>query len=172
MYKNIFRTFVLSQVFLLASVFSFSQSGGLSKGSSVPNFNVTSIDDGKTYTPESLKGKVYLVDFWATWCAPCIKALPHLQKVYDQYKGQGFTIISLSMDQSPEAVTAFRKKKFPMPWFNGFVKGGLESNIAQSFKISGLPGAYLVDKNGKIIAKNKELENDKLDKLLAAHIGK
>jgi glutathione peroxidase-family protein len=98
--------------------------------------------------------------------------MPHLQKVYDQYKDKGFTIVSLSMDQTPETVTAFRKKKFAMPWFNGFVKGGLESDLAQSFKVTGLPGAYLIDKDGKIIAKNKELESDKLGKLLALKLGK
>ncbi len=171
MYNNIKR-FVLFQAVLAMSVVTFAQAD-LAKGNPVPDFQATSIDDpALIYSPATLKGKVYLVDFWASWCAPCVKALPHLQEVYNSYKDKGFIIVSLSMDQSQEAVSAFRKRKYPMPWFNAYLKDGLENSIAKSFNVSGLPAAFLIDKNGKIIATNKELEGDKLDKLVEAELGK
>lgn len=169
MYPRLIKVILVTLVFGLTTN-AYAQTS-LKAGMDVPNFEVASLDGGATISPASLKGKIYLVDFWATWCSPCVKALPELQSLYNQYSANGFTIVSLSMDQSTNAVSAFRKKK-PMPWSNGFLEGGLENEIAQAFKVSGLPAAYLVDQNGKIIGTNKDLENGKLGTLLAAQFKK
>jgi thiol-disulfide isomerase/thioredoxin len=175
--KNFNNTIVNKKSFLLAiaafiiTVSTYAQTSATRKP--VPEFKITSIDNpNTTYSSANLKGKVYLLDFWATWCAPCVKAFPNLQKVYDKYKSKGFEIVSLSMDQNEQAVQNFRKKRFPLSWPNAFVQGGFESSIAKAFNIAALPGAILIDKQGNIIAKGKQLEGDKLEVLLAKELSK
>ena len=66
-------------------------------------------------------GKVFLLDFWATWCIPCVAEIPNFQKVYKNFKDKGFEIISVSFDSNLGIINQFRKKKYSMPWFNTIV---------------------------------------------------
>ena len=85
-------------------------------GTQVPAFKAHSLGDTSVvYTPDNMQAKIYLIDFWATWCAPCIQEFPYLQKAYDQFHNKGFEILSYSLDASREVVVRFRKERFPMP---------------------------------------------------------
>ena len=75
-------------------------------GKPVPAFRAPSFDDPvSAYTETSLKGKLYLIDFWATWCAPCIAEFPGMTKLYEKYQRQGFEILSYSIDSNRDAVS-------------------------------------------------------------------
>lgn len=144
------------------------------KGEQVPTFSVASLDNSDVvYTNESLKSKVYLMDFWAVWCVPCIAEMPNLHNAYEKFKDKNFEILSLSFDQKPEAVVKFRNKKWKMPWLHTFVENGYESEIAKTFKVWGIPKLILVDgSTNTIFATDGELKGEKLEKTLGSVLGK
>ena len=139
----------------------------LAPGKDVPSFSVTSIDKPEeVYTEKSLLGKVYLIEFWATTCGHCQTELPYMHDAYEKYKKNGFEILSLSLDNSPAAVTEFRKGEWKMPWLHAFLKDGFENEIAKKFGVGGYPTPILIDAEGKIIAVKNKLRGENLDKTL------
>jgi thiol-disulfide isomerase/thioredoxin len=141
-------------------------------GRPVPAFSVAALEDSTvTYTNESMKGKVYLVDFWAVWCGPCIAELPNLEAAYQKYKVDWFTILSLSFDSQPEDVTKFRSEgEHKMPWLHAFVTGGFRSELATTFGVLGIPKPILVGADGSIVA-TSGLRGEELHKTLARVLG-
>jgi peroxiredoxin len=102
--------------------------------------------DGERITLEGLKGQVVLVNAWATWCPPCVLEMPGFQRVYEEYKDQGFTVLGISRDQGePEMVRAFLRQKgitYPvaMAW-----QASLDN-----FEVGGLPTSFLIGRDGRI----------------------
>jgi thiol-disulfide isomerase/thioredoxin len=136
-------------------------------GKTIPAFSVPALEDPSTaYTPDSFLGKIYLLDFWATWCGPCVGEQETLHKAYQKYEDQGFEILSFSMDGGPEDVRKFRKEKWPMPWLHTFVTGGFGSETAKTFELEGIPKPILVDRRGMIIATFEDLTGSSLDATL------
>jgi len=115
----------------------------------------------------SADGKVVLVDFWATWCMPCVVELPHVKAAYDQYQGQGFEIVGISLDSSKEKLQAFLKDK-QIAWPQHFDGKGWENELAVKYGISSIPATFLVGKDGKIAATN--LRGDALAKAVAGQL--
>jgi len=138
-------------------------------GRPVPTFTVVSIGDTTvSHSSDSMKGTVYLMDFWAVWCGPCINELPYLEAAYEKYRDRGFTILSLSFDPRPEDVTDFRAKgDHPMPWLHGFVTGGFQSQLAETFQVLGIPKPILIGADGAILATESTLRGESLDSTLA-----
>ncbi len=135
-------------------------------GNAVPDFSVKLMGSGETVSNESLKGKYYLMDFWAVWCGPCVGEMPNLHAAYQKFKDKNFTILSLSFDRQPEDVQKFRSKKWKMPWLHTFVQGGFQSELAKKFEVLGIPKPILVGPNGKILATERELRGKKLEQTL------
>jgi thiol-disulfide isomerase/thioredoxin len=137
------------------------------EGEKVPDFSFVSLDQpGKRYTNADLKGKVYLLDFWATWCGPCVGEMPTLHSAYETYKPKGLEILSLSLDREPEKVATFRNGQWKMPWKNGFVEGGTDNPMAKAFEVSSIPKAVLVDETGTILAVGIKLRGWQLNRTL------
>jgi thiol-disulfide isomerase/thioredoxin len=114
-----------------------------------------------------LKGKVVLVDFWATWCVPCVSELPTVKAVYDKLVLQGFEIVGISFDQQKEALTRFlEKEKIPWPqFFDGKV---WKNKFGQEFGVGSIPTMWLVDKRGILRDLNaRNSLEEKVEKLLA-----
>jgi thiol-disulfide isomerase/thioredoxin len=105
--------------------------------------------DGREIATGGLRGKVLLIDFWATWCGPCIAELPNVKAAYAKFQPQGFEIIGISFDQSREQLDALLKKE-GIAWPQHFDGKGWESDLAERYKISGIPAMWLVDKRGVI----------------------
>ena len=118
--------------------------------------------DGKPLRLSDLKGKVVLLDFWASWCGPCRRENPNVVKVYEKYKAAGFTVMSVSLDKDKtawqEAIT-----RDNLSWPNHVSDLKAWSNeAAQLYKVTGIPFTILIDKEGKIIktnARGEELES-------------
>ncbi len=124
---------------------------------------------GKTIKfPEDFKGKVVMLDFWATWCGPCIGELPGLTKAYEKYHPKGFEILGISLDQpnQVEKVKAFLTEHH-MSWEQVYDGKFWQAEVAQMYSVDSIPRAFLVDgTTGKIIATTAELRGEALDSTL------
>ena len=105
---------------------------------------------GEAMTWESLRGRVVLVDFWATWCAPCKKSMPELQALQEKYGARGLTVLGVSIDEGgPAKVKKYVEgKKFTYPIA---VDAG-QSPLWEAFRVKAVPAAFLVDGEGRIVA--------------------
>jgi thiol-disulfide isomerase/thioredoxin len=106
--------------------------------------------DGRQVDLADLRGKVGLLDFWATWCPPCLEEAPALAAVYEKYHNQGFEIIGISLDQNQAALENFTKDN-NMPWPQFFDGQGWDNELAKRFKIQSVPTVWLLDREGKLI---------------------
>ena len=106
--------------------------------------------DGVEESLLDYRGRVVLLDFWATWCRPCIDALPDLRRLAAEQPADRFALVAISVDEELETVTRFMAAE-PMPWTNWHV--GLGSDIARLLQVQGYPTYVLVDEHGKILAR-------------------
>ena len=142
-------------------------------GKSVPQFEIESIDDSKkVISNNSLLGKYYLIDFWATWCKPCMEEMSSLHIAFEKFKDvKGFTIISLSLDKDLNKVIEHRKNSnFSMPWNHGYIKDGIKSAISKQFEVKSIPRVILVDDKGKIVALDNNLRGSNLEEILTKYL--
>jgi thiol-disulfide isomerase/thioredoxin len=103
--------------------------------------------DGREVDLAQLRGKVVLIDFWATWCGPCVAELPNVLKAYEKLHAKGFEIIGISLDQDKAALEAFVKEK-GMAWPQYFDGKGWENEISTRYGIASIPAMWLVNKKG------------------------
>jgi peroxiredoxin len=115
------------------------------------NFTLTSLD-GEKWTLHDMRGKVVLVNFWATWCPPCRKELPDLDALYKKYRNQGFVVLAIS-DEQPDTVRSFLSKhKVAYPVL--LDPGDL---IHKRFNVDGIPKSYLYDRDGRLVAEAMDM---------------
>lgn len=143
------------------------QKGAIAVGTVAPELNFPGID-GKNISLHSLKGKVVLLDFWASWCGPCRKENPHVVKLYNEYKDKGFTVYSYSLDQDKNKwMNAIQADGLIWPNHTSDLKGWNAAGGA-IYGVNSIPQTYLIGTDGKIIAaglRGIELEN-KLKEIL------
>ncbi|WP_216848924.1 TlpA disulfide reductase family protein [Pedobacter sp. L105] len=124
--------------------------------------------DGKTVRLSDFKGKYVLIDFWASWCGPCREENPNIVAAYNKYKGKGFTILGVSLD-NPGAKKSWIKAiaDDQLIWTQVSDLKGWDNSVALQYGVRGIPANFLIDPNGKIIAKDlrRETLNAKLAEL-------
>jgi peroxiredoxin len=132
-------------------------------GTPFPDFAEQDMN-GKPLSVSAYKGKVVLIDFWATWCPPCQMELPYVLAAYQKYHDQGFEVIGISLDQDRQQLEKFiRIRNLPWPqYFDGKFR---ETKLALNYGVSQLPTTFLLDRRGTIIA--KDLRGDALDAAVA-----
>jgi thiol-disulfide isomerase/thioredoxin len=115
-----------------------------------------------------LRGKVVLIDFWATWCGPCVGEVPDVVAAYNKYHGQGFDVVGVSLDQDKDKLQSFTKEH-GMTWPQYFDGQGWDNKISKSFGIQAIPAMWLVDKQGMLVTTNaSDGLADRVEKLLKA----
>ena len=114
-----------------------------------PSFTLKDID-GKTHTLAEYRGKVVLVNFWATWCPPCRAEMPSIERLYASMKGKPFVVLALDQGESVDSVFAFMGQLSPSPTFSVLLDG--KTQTAHAFGVMGIPSSYLIDKQGRIVA--------------------
>lgn len=145
-------------------------------GAPAPDFTATDIN-GKPFTLSSLKGKVVIIDFWASWCVPCRKSNPHMLELYKKYHKKGLELVYVAdNDDSPAKWReAVKKDGLVGDGFHHVLRGlktlgagrfDRTSDISEKYAIHFLPTKYLIDRNGNIVCKIDENEEKKLDDTL------
>jgi thiol-disulfide isomerase/thioredoxin len=130
-------------------------------GKPAPNFEVKDLD-GKAFRFEDVKGSYVLVDFWATWCAPCLAELPRIQAAEAKYRGKGFKVVSVSLDDTKAAVVDFvRVRKLPWTEIHNATAAG---DLVQAFGVNSIPATFLIDPKGTIV--RLDVRGAALDKAL------
>lgn len=149
-------------VILLSLLCSIEATSQIKFGNMAPEVALPSLN-GDTIRLSSLKGKVVLLDFWASWCGPCRTSNKGLVKLYPKFKDKGFEILGVSLDDDK---TDWEKavKKDKVSWLQVIDPGGWQSSTAMKWGIMAIPTSYLIDRNGKLIA--MDLEGKNLEKAL------
>jgi thiol-disulfide isomerase/thioredoxin len=120
------------------------QEQGLHVGSDAPDFKLTTLN-GKTVELSKLRGKPVFIDFWATWCGPCRRALPHTQKLAEKY-GKDAHILAINLKEDPDTVRQFIQSNnytFTVPM-------DTDGSVAAQYRVRGIPHFVLIDARGKI----------------------
>ncbi|HEU6447803.1 MAG TPA: redoxin domain-containing protein [Verrucomicrobiae bacterium] len=140
----------------------------LKTGATFPDFHETDVN-GKPISISGYKGKVVLVDFWATWCGPCRGELPNVLAVYKKYHAKGFEIVGVSLDEDKATLQKFLQQN-GMTWQQYFDGKGWENKLAVKYGIQSIPATFLLDGSGKIIG--SDLRGPLLDSAVATALGK
>jgi peroxiredoxin len=129
------------------------------------NFTLTDLE-GKTWSLQELKGKVVLVNFWATWCPPCRKEMPDLNALYQRFKDQGFVILAIS-DEDADKVKPFiaeRHISYPVMLDPG-------RKVNELFQVEGIPKSFVYDREGKLVAQSIDMRTQKQFLEMLGHAG-
>ena len=138
------------------------------EGQVLPEFSPVVDLDSKPVSLADYRGKLVLLDFWATWCGPCIVELPKVKEAYEKYHDKGFEIIGISLDTDEAALRKFIKEN-QLPWRQVFDGKGWETPLAQQYGVRGIPAQFLIDQEGRVIS--VKARGERLGALIEAEIG-
>lgn len=131
-------------------------------GNEAPEIKLKTVE-GEEISLSSLRGKIVLVDFWASWCHPCREANPFLTEAYLKYHHKGFEILSVSLDDNKSHwLKAIEQDKLPWKWHVSDLKGW-DSKVIQDYKVEALPTSFLVGRDGKIVTLDPFAEDLELE---------
>ena len=114
--------------------------------------------EGRTWSAAELEGKVVLLDFWATWCAPCLAALPTLREASERFGANGFLVLGVSMNRiDRRALTSFLRRQ-EIEWPQLHDGRGLRGPLARRFGVEYVPRTFLIDRSGRVVGLDLEGE--------------
>ena len=112
-----------------------------------PDFTLLDLDE-ESHTFSELRGKAVVLNFWATWCPPCRREMPSLERLYQKFNGDDFTVIAINQTEDTDHVFAYIGQLDVDPTFT--ILFDHESSVAQAYNVKGLPTTYVIDKQGRI----------------------
>jgi thiol-disulfide isomerase/thioredoxin len=135
-------------------------------GESAPDWRLTDAE-GKVHSLSEYRGKVVVMDFWATWCGPCEEVMPRMQKLYEKFKDQGVIVFGVNSWEKEDPVELMKQKRYSY----GLLLRGEE--IAEAYKVTSLPAVYMIGADGRIIYCHEGMDDQNLaslvEKYLKAH---
>lgn len=152
--RDLFRKSAIGAAFLLLAMASHG-----AFADPAPDFNLPTTDAKVSLA--SLKGKVVYLDFWASWCTPCKKSFPWMQKMQDKYRDQGLVIVATNMDRKREKAESFLKDSKT----NFVIAFDPEGSTAEKYQLVGMPSSYLIDRNGQLVFSHAGFRESDIDKL-------
>ncbi len=120
----------------------------LAKPMPAPDFKLLDMDED-THTLKQYRGKVVLINFWGTWCPPCIREMPSLEKLYLKLKGKPFVMLAINQWEDEERVFEFMGQLKTIPTFP--ILFDPDSKVSAAFGVKGLPSSYILDKQGRVV---------------------
>jgi thiol-disulfide isomerase/thioredoxin len=125
--------------------------------------------DGREVDLAAMKGKVVLVDFWATWCMPCIRVMPEIKALYEEFHERGLEVVGISLDEEREKLEEYIAKE-SLPWPQYFDGLGWEGELATKFQVQSIPATFLINPEGLIAAVDapKEKLREMIESMLTA----
>ncbi len=127
------------------AVISGAVGAATTAASGAPDFTLPSLD-GPNLRLQEQRGQVVMINFWATWCGPCRVEMPHLARLYDKYRGSGFTVLAVNIDEDPYKAASLAKQlgmRFP-------VLLDKEKKVSRLYDLSTMPSTILVDREGRV----------------------
>lgn len=146
----------------------------LAVGKPALTFTAKTFQGGDVEFPSAYAGKIVMLDFWATWCGPCIGEIPNMKQAYADWHDKGFDILGISFDQEgeEEKLSAFLKEN-ELPWTQIYEGKGWETELGKQHDVSGIPFVLLVDgDSGEILATARELRGEGLSKFIGEALAK
>ena len=119
----------------------------ISKTVEAPDFELMNMDD-ETVRLRELRGKVVLVNFWATWCPPCIREMPSMERLHQKVDAADFKVLAINQMEDVDQVFAFTGQLADYPTFDLLFDS--DSSVSQAYAVKGLPTTFLIDKQGKV----------------------
>jgi thiol-disulfide isomerase/thioredoxin len=147
---------------------NFAPEPPITEGQPLPYNEFKNLDGNGSLNFEEIDESYLLIDFWATWCGPCIQAMPKLQKLNTEFKDEDFAILSISVDEKPESVLSFQEK-WEMPWYNAHEPQ--EGDKIRKMGIMGVPHYILLGPDRKVLSHDQFLlRSDKISEVVSRYL--
>ena len=109
------------------------------------------LDGTRLKLPDDLRGKVVVIDFWATWCRPCLEAMPEMKRLYAKYKDKGMEIVGISLDTKRSSLEAYVRKQ-KLGWIHTFTGKGWKDPTARKYGVGAIPSVWVVGRDGRVVS--------------------
>jgi peroxiredoxin len=130
---------------------------GVYAGATAPDFELTTLD-GKPFKLSHLRGKLVLLDFWATWCGPCVAELPNLKKLHEQHAADGLVVVSISFDRDADTARHYAADK-GLTWTQLWAEKADKGPLAELYGVSAIPATILIGPDGKVVTRDERGES-------------